>query len=72
MGARPTPQGAPSWLVATSWVFWPPSEASWVSSGPKITPVNFYPIWTPFDIDFLKSPKTGKKQELTLGAELIG
>jgi hypothetical protein len=33
---------------------------------------SFFFVWTPFDIDFLKKPKTSRKQQLALGTELIG
>src|SRR3989337_1803692 len=57
-GATRGPQawgGAPSRLVASSWLFWSSPEALWVSSGPeKINPNFFFLVWTLFDNEFLK------------------
>jgi hypothetical protein len=62
-------RGAPLELVALSYLFWPPPEASRVPSCPeKINLKIFFSVWTLFDIDFLKS----QKQELALGMGLIG
>ena len=36
------------------------------------SPREFYSVWTPFDIPFLRNSKTMKKQELALGSRLIG
>ena len=32
----------------------------------------FHSVWTPFDIPFLRNPKTGKKQQFGLGRRLVG
>jgi hypothetical protein len=48
-----SPQGALPWLVASSVTPWHNSGAPWVSSGPQLITVNFYSVWTPFDIPFL-------------------
>jgi hypothetical protein len=32
----------------------------------------FFSVWTLFDIDFLKSQKQAKKQQLALGTRLMG
>ena len=66
------PGGAPRWLVAHPWVFWPLLQASWVPYGPRKISVEFYSVWTPFDIPFLQYSKTRKKQKLALGTRLIG
>ena len=41
-GARPTPLGAPSRLVVSSWLFRSSPEASWVSSGPEKNNPKFF------------------------------
>ena len=38
---------------------------------PKKISVSFYPIWNPFDMDFLQNKKTCNKQELALGTGSI-
>jgi hypothetical protein len=43
-----------------------------VSSGPEKIPKKFCCIWTPFGIDFLRSKKQAKKQQLALGTMSIG
>jgi hypothetical protein len=63
---------APGELVALPYVFWPPPEPSTVPSGPEKTIVKFHHVWTLFGIDFLKSQKQAKKQQLALGTGLIG
>ena len=63
----PGPPGAPRWVVLPSE---PPSGTSLaqqVSSGPE----KIY-VWTPFGIDFLRTKKTIKKQQLALGTMSIG
>ena len=34
--------------------------------------VNFYRVWTPFDMDFLRIKNRTKKQELALSTGLVG
>ena len=34
---------------------------------PKISSVRFYPVWTPFDILFLRNSEIGKKQQFWAG-----
>ena len=64
--------GAPWWVVLPSE---PPSGtflAHRVSSGPEKITKKFRCVWTPFGIDFLRSKKTSKKQQLALGTMSIG
>ena len=61
-GACPTPQGAPSELVAPSWLLWSSTEASWVSSGPEKINLKFFlcldSVWYCF-------PKKAKNMQKT-------
>ena len=69
---RHPPGGAPCELVPLSCGVWSPPEASRVPSGPEKIILKFFFIWTSFGIDFLKSQKQAKKQELALGTRSIG
>ena len=72
VGGTPYPLGAPSVLVATSWLSRPHLQVSWLSSGPRkiIVEVSFYldSIWYSFSAKF----KNKEKQELALGSRLMG
>ena len=61
-GPQASPQGVPPKLVAPSWFVRSCPETSRVSFGPeRINPIFFF-IWTLFDIDFPKKPKTRRKK----------
>ena len=70
-GARPR-GGAPP----TSWP--PPLFLDVGSKSPGSCSVRksrsrrFHSVWTPFDIPFLRNPKTGKNNNSGLGLRLIG
>ena len=71
---RPRGRGRAPTLVGASVLFWPISDTSWASSGPKIISVKFQVNWTLFGFLFLRYSKTRKKQKLALalGSRLIG
>ena len=70
VGAPPPPWGTPpaSWAPRASSRVDSTSQNSHIFQ--KIS-VSFYPIWTPFDMDFLRNKKAWNKQELTLGTGSI-
>ena len=71
-GTRPTPMGAPSILVAASWLFRLDLQVSGVSSGPRkiIAKVSFRldSVWYSFSTKL----KNKEKHEPALGSRLIG
>ena len=80
-GATGAPQGWRAHLgggrrAPTSW-----APVSWLDIGsksPRLYSVRksrsrrFHSVWTPFDIPFLRNPKTGKNSNSGLGLRLIG
>ena len=46
-------RGAPSYLMATSWLPWRPLQVSWIAFVPKRSSRRFHSVWTLFDIRFL-------------------
>ena len=58
---------------------WPPlyfldvgSKSPELYSVRKSCSQRFHSVWTPFDIPFLRNPKTGKNSNSGLGLRLIG
>ena len=68
VGARPTPVGAPSILVAASWLLRLHLQVSWLSFGPRkiIANVSFrlYSVWYSF------SAKLKNKEKIGIGTTL--
>jgi hypothetical protein len=64
--------GGPSTLVVASGLFSEIFSFQYFLYFPKIFSVDFQVNWIPFDIPFLRSSKTRKKQKLALGSRLIG
>jgi hypothetical protein len=58
---RATPRGAPGTLAVASGLLLLGFQVLRMSSGPRKIIVNFYSVWTPFDIPFLRNSKTRKK-----------
>ena len=59
VGARPTPLGAPPYLVASLKLPLRALQVFWASFLPKMSSVKFQVNWTPFDFPFLRNPKIG-------------
>ena len=66
--------GGHAWGAGAPPTSWPP--VSWLDVGSKSPELysvrksrsrRFHSVWTPFDIPFLRNPKTGKKQQFWAG-----
>ena len=60
-GGVPPTSWPPCWLLDVGYKS--PGSCSFQKSRSR----RFYSVWTPFDIPFLRNPKTGKKQQFWAG-----
>ena len=67
-GVAPTPLGAPSCLMASSWSS---RQSSGFLSVQERSSRRFHSVWTPFGIPFLQNSKIGKRTKTGLGPSVV-